>query len=439
MLAVNEVAAAFEKEFPGVLIRTLAYEYTRKPPATVMPLRNVLIQYCDIEADFGKPLDSPVNGVFGQELEQWCRISPNMRIWHYMTNFSCYMLPFPNWGAIGKDMRFFADHKVEGVFAQGSYYAGHAGDLADLRVWLVCKLMWDPKQDQDKLTDEFLNGYYGPVAPEIKQYIGIMKKAVGENPDASLRCFMTSVRSWLSRRNAEEALHLMQKAKAKAKATGDPELLKRVEAAAIPITLACFNYPGLFRNQDKARLIDELIESCRRSGATRAGESKSFDNLRHRLLFFDAIQDTGKPDFVGGRKWFGISALKGASYTAGKWVFPENDAAAFEGKALRIPYENNWVLKLQMPIDGTYEVWSAVRCDSPQPSGAAFIFGIYSPQVRKEIARKGISAKEIAGDKYVYVKIGDFCAEKGDYIFLHPLKNASVRNIWVDRFILIEK
>ena len=131
--------------------------------------------------------------------------------------------------------------------------------------------------------------------------------------------------------------------------------------------------------------------------------------------------------------------MKGASYRPNKWVFPENDANAFEKKALRIPYENNWVLKLYLPRKGTYETWAAVRCDAQNPSGAAFIFGIYSPLIQKETTRVGVRAKQLAGNKYTYIKIGNFCGEKGDYIFLHPIKNPSVKNIWVDRFILICK
>ena len=282
MLAANQVAEAIEKEFPGVWVRTIAYEYTRKPPKTIMPHRNVLIQYCDIECDFGKSLDDPANAVFAQEIKQWRVIAPKLRVWHYVTNFSCYLLPFPNWNVLGKDMRFLADNKVDGVFAQGSYYAGHAGDLSDLRVWLVCKLMWNPDQDENKLIDEFLNGYYGAAAPEIKKYINVMNAAIQERPKAQLRCFMTSVRSWLSKQKTKEALQVIQEARRKV--ADNPELLKRVEIAAIPITIASFDHPELLDKQNKSKLVDRLIELCRQGGATRTGESQKFDALRRRFV-----------------------------------------------------------------------------------------------------------------------------------------------------------
>ena len=39
---VNKVAEAVEKEFPELWIETLAYQYTRKPPKTLKPRRNVV-------------------------------------------------------------------------------------------------------------------------------------------------------------------------------------------------------------------------------------------------------------------------------------------------------------------------------------------------------------------------------------------------------------
>jgi hypothetical protein len=38
---LNKVAEAVEKEFPDVLVESLAYQYTRKPPKTIKPRDNV--------------------------------------------------------------------------------------------------------------------------------------------------------------------------------------------------------------------------------------------------------------------------------------------------------------------------------------------------------------------------------------------------------------
>ena len=94
---INVVAEEIEKEFPNVLIETLAYRYTRTPPKIVRPRKNVLIRLCSIECNFGRPLsDSETNGRFLSDLKVWSRISQHMWIWDYGANFKNYLLPHPN-------------------------------------------------------------------------------------------------------------------------------------------------------------------------------------------------------------------------------------------------------------------------------------------------------------------------------------------------------
>ena len=44
VLMLNRVAEAVEKEFPDVLVESLAYQYTRSPPKSIKPRHNVLIR-----------------------------------------------------------------------------------------------------------------------------------------------------------------------------------------------------------------------------------------------------------------------------------------------------------------------------------------------------------------------------------------------------------
>ncbi|NLE36757.1 MAG: DUF4838 domain-containing protein, partial [Pirellulaceae bacterium] len=68
---LNRVAEAVEKEFPDVLVESLAYQYTRKPPKTIKPGDNVLIRLCTIECSFSQPLDGPQNQEFVADIEGW--------------------------------------------------------------------------------------------------------------------------------------------------------------------------------------------------------------------------------------------------------------------------------------------------------------------------------------------------------------------------------
>ena len=69
---VNAVAEAVEREFPGVLIETLAYQYTRRPPKKTRLRRNVVPCLCTIECDFAHPIAGgvyPENASFRRDID----------------------------------------------------------------------------------------------------------------------------------------------------------------------------------------------------------------------------------------------------------------------------------------------------------------------------------------------------------------------------------
>ena len=90
---VNRVAEAVEPEFPNVVIDTLAYQYTRKPPKHIRPRHNVSVRLCSIECCFVHPLrtcrtddpDAPnieLSQPFAEDLIGWgkdCLIPPYVR------------------------------------------------------------------------------------------------------------------------------------------------------------------------------------------------------------------------------------------------------------------------------------------------------------------------------------------------------------------------
>ena len=56
LYGVNKVAEAVAKEFPDFYVVTFAYQYTRKPPKTLRPRPNVLVQFCTIERSAMQPI-----------------------------------------------------------------------------------------------------------------------------------------------------------------------------------------------------------------------------------------------------------------------------------------------------------------------------------------------------------------------------------------------
>ena len=177
----NAVAEAVEKDFPNVHIDTFAYQFTRKAPTKTRPRHNVVVRLCDIECDFARPLTSPLpprEAKFVKDLADWKRIAGgNLFLWDYLANFQGYMLPHPNISVMAPNIRLFAANGAVGVFEQGDAICS-AGSFATLRHYVVSHLLWNPNDDEKRLMDEFLEGYYGKsAAPFLKKFISVVDNA----------------------------------------------------------------------------------------------------------------------------------------------------------------------------------------------------------------------------------------------------------------------
>jgi hypothetical protein len=228
---VNSVADDIKEEFPNVAISTLAYQYTRKPPKYVKPRDNVIIRLCSIECSFSKPLADERNKKFRDDIVGWSKISDRLYIWDYTTNFRHHIMPHPNLRVLGPNVKFFAEHNVKGIFEQGAYTTNGA-EMAELRAWVLAKLLWNPSRDGQQLIDEFIDGYYGPAAGHIRDYLNITHDAVEASEDwlgcfekntAKFLSFDTLSRGWTHLKAAEKAVQ------------DNPELRFRVQVAQLPV------------------------------------------------------------------------------------------------------------------------------------------------------------------------------------------------------------
>jgi len=228
---VNAIAADIEKEFPQVAISTLAYQYTRKPPKLTKPRHNVIVQLCSIECSFSKPLSDERNKAFRDDIVGWSKICDRLYIWDYTTNFRHHIMPHPNLRVLGPNVKFFVDHNVKGIFEQGAYTTNGA-EMAELRAWVLAKLLWNPTLDGQKLIDEFIDGYYGPATSHIRAYLNVTHDAVEASGDW-LGCFSEHTAKFLSFEMLSKGwAHLKA---AEAAVQNDPNLLSRVQVAQLPV------------------------------------------------------------------------------------------------------------------------------------------------------------------------------------------------------------
>lgn len=180
---VNAIADDIKEDYPDVLVDTFAYQYTRKPPKITVPRDNVIVRLCSIECKFSTPLDSGVseeNDEFAADIKKWSELSKNLFIWDYTTNYAHYLAPFADFDVLQANMQFFVENNVIGIYEEGNYTAYECdGEFAELRCYLLAKLMWDPYCDIDKHMYEFCEAYYGKGAQGVIDFINYIDKNSG--------------------------------------------------------------------------------------------------------------------------------------------------------------------------------------------------------------------------------------------------------------------
>jgi len=227
---VNKVAEAF----PQKTISTLAYQHTRKPPKT-KPADNVLITLCSIECDRSAPIAEKCTD-FADDLSGWSKLTDNIRIWDYTTQFTNFLSPFPNLQTLQPNIQLFRDNNAKWVFEQ---HSNHPSELFELRCYITAKLLWNPDQDFDALVTEFTNGYYEAAGPFIKEYIDLIHSKIKEDEDFFLFLYGDPSEAFSSYLNPELLEKYSELFNAAAEAVADkPEVVKRVKAARIGIDFA---------------------------------------------------------------------------------------------------------------------------------------------------------------------------------------------------------
>lgn len=176
LMFVNAVAEEVSRTHPDKKIGTLIYQYTRKPPKTLMPHPNVQLQLCSIECSQVRPLTDAnvdINAAFCEDIKEWGRRSKDIRVWTYNTNFYNYLLPCPNLWNIEPNIRLFAQSNVRGIYMQG---AGNTigSSMSDLRNYVTSRLLWNPQLSGQELIDEFLTLHYGPADEPIREFIHLV-------------------------------------------------------------------------------------------------------------------------------------------------------------------------------------------------------------------------------------------------------------------------
>lgn len=250
---LNKLAARFpDKEFS-----TLAYLYTMNPPAHIKPLPNVNIMLCDIDCEREVSLTENRSGrEFVKAMKGWANITSNIFVWDYGINFDGYLSPFPNFHILQDNIKLFREHHATMHHSQIAGSKG--GDFAELRAYLVAKLMWNPNVNVDSLMHHFLDGYYGEAGRYIYQYIKIMEGAsIGSGQRLWIYDSPVSHKAGMLKPELMRRYNLLFDKAEEAVATNEV-LLKRVRRTRLPLQFSELEIARTESDKDTAKISGEL-------------------------------------------------------------------------------------------------------------------------------------------------------------------------------------
>ncbi|MBO4344978.1 MAG: DUF4838 domain-containing protein [Victivallales bacterium] len=449
---VNAVAAEIGKAHPDMIVDTLAYAWTRKAPKVTRPAENVSIRYCDIEADFSAPIATGKhNSAIADDVSAWGLIAPQMLVWHYTGQFANVMLPYPTWPNYSRDIDFYIGKKARGMFLEGNTYVP-LGDFVEMRAWVLSHLLWEPSLNQDALVDEFLAGYYGAAAPELRKYLDYTVD-VFRRSGQRLNCLACShVMHWLAPEDVVAGDGMFESALAAVKSDGT--LTTRVLRARSGLDAAAFAMHPYLQSVGRTGIFS--AEKWREKAATLEGVCRERFTPRARLVMamwnyesrFGQIlnQKATVPKGCEGmprERYVDFQEFLMSVAAPDKAVFHVEDSEASDGKALRVDASAAWFLQqpLELPPKAgeRWKVLVTAKTDTEglAPEAAVMTVGFYNGS--REFGNIRFAAKDFAAKGYTTLEMPAIDASNNVLAFIMPHSASKTRPLFVDRVTVVRE
>ncbi len=276
---VNQVAEAIEMESPDKLIDTLAYQFTEAPPKGIVPRPNVRVRLCPISCCEAHPYQkcrAKQNVAFLAHLRAWSRITNTLYIWHYNTNFHHYLLPFPDFAEFPAEVRLSNRSGVKGIFFQGAYAPGGGGSDAELRSYVMARLLWKTGVNSDALVTEWMQGVFGKAWKPMRAWFDLLHRQV-RGSSRHFYIYSPAAVSYLS---------------AKVIAAGDRFFGQAAKLAAgddvaseyVAKSRMWLRYAKIAQHPKAGPEFDEFMADVRRAGITQLREGQSLETWEKTYL-----------------------------------------------------------------------------------------------------------------------------------------------------------
>lgn len=442
---VRVIADGVKNEYPEVTVLALAYKWSRQPPIKMTLPRNMGIMLANIEVDFSKPLNSGENKNFLHDLDSWAKLTNSIIIWDYITNFNGYIQPYPNFDVLGKNLKILSQRpQVKGVFEQGSYET-RGGEFAELRAWVLSKLLWNPELDDTVLIRQFLEDYYGPASRYIEDYLALLGRSIQEHP-MHLAVKVPPTAPYLSHDFLVLADQIFEKAEHVVR--NEAKFLAHVQAARLGIDYVILVNDGRFNGDAKKHgrsrakytyrykrfkryLKNAKVEAYREGGRAASTEAllETLKTPQNRARLAEVCEDRLPRNCID---------FQDRSFRLAGDARLISDDMASDGSTARMSGNSAvWGIQLplsELPVEGEWKVYFRGRIEegSGKGSDVAFKAGVFPGRDRK------MTMKQVAGKGYQELMLpGVWTRDQKKYIWMAPPKSNAIKAFYIDRIIAV--
>lgn len=150
-------------------------------------------------------------------------------------------------------------------------YESRGGEFAELRSYLISRLLWNPDCNVEDVIDDFMYGYYGRSGKFVRDYFDLLYGQI--NPvthihiESHLYPQLTAQDPLFTSGFIEKSCRIFENA---AKVADNDEILHRVELASLPVLyLICKQNPVMARNDGT---YEKFRQIAKREGIKRYAE-----------------------------------------------------------------------------------------------------------------------------------------------------------------------
>jgi hypothetical protein len=160
----NRIAEKLQQKHPGKFVTNYAYSRFRDPPHAiqinpfVFPLHTSWSAYLHANKELKTKNEKCI--------KDWAKVSNHVAIYEYIDNVGWPGFPrlvVPQFAAF---IKFLYKHNIRLFQTQ----SGNGFAIGGMNYYVVGKLLWDTKQDENKILDEFYQNMFKEAAPAIKKF-----------------------------------------------------------------------------------------------------------------------------------------------------------------------------------------------------------------------------------------------------------------------------